>query len=153
MRVSATRPSSSIKNQTWMEAPTPASFKSGGYSAINSLVSSGTLSMLGATVNGVKVPGGIIRRDGSFEQLGAKGPPLGMMGGFQYNSQCFPMGVGDTAFVLSHGSQGLFQGAADPLAQLHGKPAGDIVSSLHKAIRKAQGDERSETSVLYVRKH
>jgi hypothetical protein len=27
------------------------------------------------------------------------------------------------------------------------------VSSLHKAIRKAQGDERSETSVLYVRKH
>ena len=64
MRVSATRPSSSIKNQTWMEPLTVASFKSGGYSAINSLV-----------------------------------------------------------------------------------------SSLHKAIRKAQGDERSETSVLYVRKH
>ena len=28
-----------------------------------------------------------------------------------------------------------------------------LVSPLHKAIRKAQGDERSETSVLYVRKH
>jgi len=44
-------------------------------------------------------------------------------------------------------------GAADLLAQLHGKPAGEIVTALHKAIRKAQGDERSETSVLYVRKH
>ena len=51
-----------------------------------------------------KVPGGIIRRDGSFEQLGAKGPPLGMMGDVQYNSQRFPMGAGDTALVLSHGS-------------------------------------------------
>lgn len=100
-----------------------------------------------------KVPGGIIRRDGSFEHFGAHGPPLGMMGGFQYNVQRFPMGAGDVAFVLSHGSQGLFLGAADLLAELHGKPAGEIVSSLHKAIRKAQGDERSETSVLYVRKH
>jgi hypothetical protein len=44
-------------------------------------------------------------------------------------------------------------GAADLLAQLHGKPAGEIVASLHKAIRKAQRDERSETSVFYVRKH
>ena len=100
-----------------------------------------------------KVHGGIIRRDGSFEQFGAKGPPLGMMGGFQYNVQRFSMDPGDTAFVLSHGSQGLFLGAADLLAQLHGKPAGEIVSSLHKAIRKAQGDERSDTSVLYVRKN
>ena len=126
MRVSATRPSSSIKNRTWMEPLTAASFKSGGYSAINSLVSFGTLRMLGATVNGVK-----------------EGPSLGMMGGFQYNSQRFPMGTGDTAFVLSHGSQGLFLGAADLLAQLHGKPVGDIVSSLHKAIRKAQGDDEA----------
>ena len=100
-----------------------------------------------------KVPGGIIRRDGSFEQFGAQGPPLGMMGGFKYNVQKFSMDAGDTAFVLSHGSQGLFLGAADLLAQLHGKPAGEIVTSLHKAIRKAQGDERTETSVLYVRKH
>ena len=67
-----------------------------------------------------KVPGGIIRRDGSFEHFGAHGPPLGMMGGFQYNVQRFPMGAGDVAFVLSHGSQGLFLGAADLLAELHG---------------------------------
>jgi hypothetical protein len=76
-----------------------------------------------------------------------------MMGGFQYNLESFVLGAGDTAFVLSHGSHGLFLGAADLLAQLHGKPAGEIVTSLHKAIRKAQGEERSETSVLYVRKH
>ena len=100
-----------------------------------------------------KVRGGIIRRDGSFEQFVAQGPPLGMMGGFQYNVQSFSMDAGDTAFVLSHGSQGLFLGAADLLAQLHGKPAGEIVTSLHKAIRKAQGDDLSETSVLYVRKN
>ncbi len=99
-----------------------------------------------------RVPGGIIRRDGTFEQFGAHGPPLGMMGGFKYNVQKHSMGAGDAAFVLSHGSQGLFLGAADLLAQLHGKPAGEIVTSLHKAIRKAQGEERTETSVLFVRK-
>jgi CRP-like cAMP-binding protein len=100
-----------------------------------------------------KVPGGIIRRDGTFDEFGAHGPPLGMMGGFNYNVQKFALSAGDAAFVLSRGSQGLFLGAADLLAQLHGKPAGEMVSSLHKAIRKAQGDERSETSVLFVRKH
>jgi hypothetical protein len=76
-----------------------------------------------------------------------------MMGGFKYNAQSFSMGSGDTAFVLSHASPGLFLGAADLMAQLHGKPAGEVVSTLHKAIRKAQGNQRSETSVLYARKH
>jgi CRP-like cAMP-binding protein len=100
-----------------------------------------------------RVPGGIIRRDGSFDEFGAHGPPLGMMGGFKYNMQSFSMGAGDTAFVLSHANPGLFLGAADLLAQLHGKPAGEIVSTLHRAIRRAQGENRAETSVLYVRRH
>ena len=100
-----------------------------------------------------RVPGGIIRRDGSFEEFGAHGPPLGMMDGFKYNVQSFTMGSGDTAFVLSHASPGLFLGAADLMAQLHGKPAGEVVGTLHKAIRKAQGEQRTETSVLYARKH
>jgi hypothetical protein len=99
------------------------------------------------------VPGGIIRREGSFEEFGAHGPPLGMMGGFKYNVQRFAMNVGDTAFVLSHGAPGLVLGAADLVAQLHGKPAGEVVGTLHKAIRRAQGEERTETSVLYARKH
>lgn len=100
-----------------------------------------------------RVPGGIIRRDGTFQEFAAHGPPLGMMGGFKYNVQSFSMGSGDTAFVLSHASQGLFLGAADLMAQLHGKPAGEVVTTLHRAIRKAQGDERTETSVLYARRH
>lgn len=100
-----------------------------------------------------RVPGGIIRRDGTFQEFGAHGPPLGMMGGFKYNVQSFEVASGDTAFVLSHASQGLFLGAADLMAQLHGKPAGEVVATLHKAIRKAQGEQRTETSVLYARRH
>ncbi|MGD8318795.1 MAG: cyclic nucleotide-binding domain-containing protein [Gemmatimonadota bacterium] len=100
-----------------------------------------------------RVPGGVIRRAGTFEELGSHGPPLGMMGGFKYHVQKLSLGSGDTTFVLSHASQGLFLGAADLMAQLHGKPAGEVVATLHKAIRKAQGQERTETSVLYLRRH
>ena len=100
-----------------------------------------------------RVPGGLIRLDGTFEEFGAHGPPLGVLGGFKYAVQEFPMGAGDTALVLSHASPGLFLGAADLVAQLHGKPAGDVVATLHRAIRKAQGENRTETSVLYARKH
>jgi len=100
-----------------------------------------------------KVPGGVIRRDGTFEEFGAHGPPLGMLGGFKYDLQRFTLGAGDTALVLSHPSPGLFLGAADLVAQLHGKPAGEVVTTLHRAIRKAQGDQRTETSVLYLRRH
>jgi serine phosphatase RsbU (regulator of sigma subunit) len=95
----------------------------------------------------------VIRRDGTFEEFGAHGPPLGMLGGFQYTVQEFAVGAGDTVLVLSHASQGLFLGAADLVAQLHGKPAGEVVATLHRAIRKAQGEDRTETSVLYVRRH
>jgi serine phosphatase RsbU (regulator of sigma subunit) len=100
-----------------------------------------------------QVPGRMIRRDGSFEELGAHGPPLGMMGGFQYRTQCFRVNAGDTALVLSHQSRGLFRGSVDLVAQLRGKPAGEIVSTLHRGIREALGDARTETSVLYARKH
>ncbi|MCG6957672.1 MAG: cyclic nucleotide-binding domain-containing protein [Gemmatimonadetes bacterium] len=100
-----------------------------------------------------RVPGGIIRREGAFEEFGAHGPPLGMLAGFKYASQEFSMSSGDTAFVLSHATPGLFLGAADLVAQLHGKPAGEVVGTLHKAIRKAEGEQHAETSVLYLRKH
>jgi CRP-like cAMP-binding protein len=100
-----------------------------------------------------RVPGGIIRREGAFEEFGAHGPPLGMLAGFEYASQEFSVSSGDTAFVLSHASPGLFLGAADLVAQLHGKPAGEVVATLHRAIRKAEGQQHAETSVLHVRKH
>lgn len=100
-----------------------------------------------------RVPCGVIHRDGSFEELGAHGPPLGMMEGFQYGSQTVPMGGGDTAFVLSHGPSGIFRGAADLVAQLPGKTAGEVVTTLHRALRRAQGEGAEEVSVLFVRKH
>lgn len=100
-----------------------------------------------------RVPSGVIRRGGVFEELSAQGPPLGMMEGFQYGCQRLSMSAGDTALVLSHGSAGLFRGAADLVAQIHGKPAGDVVSTLHRGIRKAMGETPEETTVLFVRKH
>lgn len=100
-----------------------------------------------------RVPCGVIRRDGNFHEMGAHGPPLGMMDGFQYGSETVPMGVGDIAFALSHASSGLFRGAADLVAQIAAKPAGEVVTTLHKALRKAQGDEAEEVSVLFARKH
>lgn len=100
-----------------------------------------------------RVPCGVIRRSGAFEELGSHGPPLGMMEGFRYGSERLAIGAGDTALVLSHGSAGLFRGAADLVAQIHGKPAGDVVSTLHRGIRKAQWEAPEEISVLFLRRH
>ena len=94
---------------------------------------------------------GVIGRDGSFVELGSNGPPLGMMEGFQYRSNHHPMSVGDSCVTLSHASSGLFKGTADLVAGLVGKPAGEVVSTVHKAIRQAQGDD-AEVSVLFLRR-
>ena len=74
-------------------------------------------------------------------------------GRFRYGEQTLEVGAGDTAFFLSHASRGLFMGAADLMTRLAGRPAGDVVGTMHGAIRKAQGDDRTETSVVYARKH
>lgn len=100
-----------------------------------------------------RVPGGVIRRGGALEEFEAHGPPLGMLGGFKYSVQEVTVSAGDAVLVLSHASHGLFLGAADLVAQLHGKPSGELVTTLHRTIRQAHGDERTETSVLYARKH
>ncbi len=100
-----------------------------------------------------RVPAGVIRRDGTIVEMGAHGPPLGMMGGFKYEAQRLGVGKSDAIFVLSHGSRGLFRGAADLIAELHGNPAGEVVASLHKAVRRALGEELTETTVLYARRH
>lgn len=100
-----------------------------------------------------RVPAGVIRRQGTFEELSSHGPPLGMMEGFRYASQEIAMGPGDVFVVLSQASMGLFRGAADLVAQVQGKTAGEVVSTLHRAIRRAQGDTPRETSVIFIRKH
>ena len=97
--------------------------------------------------------GGVIRRDGTFDELQSHGPPLGMLQGFQYGVSSLDLGPGDEVVVMTGASPGLFRGAADLVASLHGKPAGEVVSTVHRAIRKAQPDEPAETTVLFLRKH
>lgn len=96
---------------------------------------------------------GVIRRDGTLDDLKSHGPALGVMPGFGYEDSGVGLGSGDVALILSGGSQGLFRGAADLVAQVHGKPAGEVVATVQKAIRKSQGEDAEEISILYVRRH
>jgi CRP-like cAMP-binding protein len=99
-----------------------------------------------------RCPGAIIRRSGVFEEFSTHGPPLGMMEGFLYGTQRMELGAGDAVIVLSEAPQGIFRGAADLVASLQGKPVGEIVSTVHKALKKAQPDATTETSVLFIRR-
>jgi CRP-like cAMP-binding protein len=99
-----------------------------------------------------RCPGAIIRRSGIFEEFSTHGPPLGMMEGFLYGTQTMELGAGDAVIVLSEAPQGIFRGAADLVASLQGKPVGEIVSTVHKALKKALPDASTETSVLFIRK-
>lgn len=100
-----------------------------------------------------RCPGAVIRRNGVFEEFSTHGPPLGMMGGFLYGTEQVELGAGDAVIVLSHISPGLFRGAADLVASLQGRPVGDIVATLHKALAKAHAGASMEVSALFVRKH
>ena len=123
---------------------------------LNQFVDVGFLALGGDRVEWAsagQVQGGLIARDGAFQEFGGRSPSLGMMGGFKYQSQRFDMGSGGIAVALSPCSEGLFRGAADLVVKLQGKPAGEVVSILHRGVRQALGDDRTETSVLYLRKH
>lgn len=96
--------------------------------------------------------GGIIRRTGIFEEFSTHGPPLGMMEGFRYGTQRLELGMGDAVIVLSEASQGIFRGAADLVANLQGKPVGEIVTTVQKALRKARAANPPETSILFIRR-
>lgn len=99
------------------------------------------------------VHGGVIRRAGAFEALSSHGPPLGMLAGFHYGADTLALGPGDQVLVLTGASDGLFRGAADLVASLTGKLAGEVVSTVHRAIRKAREETSPiETSVLYLRR-
>lgn len=99
-----------------------------------------------------RCPGAIIRRNGVFEEFTTHGPPLGMMEGFLYGTQRMELGAGDAVIVLSEATQGLFRGAADLVASLQGKPVGEVVTMVHKALKKANPEGGLETSVLFARK-
>jgi len=99
-----------------------------------------------------RCPGAVIRRDGILEEFSSHGPPLGMLGGFQYGTEVIELGAGDAAIVLSEATAGLFRGTADLVATLQGKPVGDVVKTVHKAVQKAQEEKAEEITVLFVRK-
>lgn len=96
--------------------------------------------------------GAVIRRNGVFEEFTSHGPPLGMLDGFLYGTERVELGAGDAVIVLSQVQQGVFRGAADLVASLQGRPAGEVVSTLHKALAKAQPDAGVEATVLFVRR-
>lgn len=99
-----------------------------------------------------RCPGAVIRRSGVFEEFSSHGPPLGMLEGFLYGTQQMELGAGDAVIVLSAASQGLFRGAADLVASLQGKPVGEVVTLVHKALKKARSQVDLETSVLFARR-
>lgn len=99
-----------------------------------------------------RCPGAIIRRNGVLEEFSSHGPPLGMMDGFLYGTRRMELGAGDAVIVLSEAPQGIFRGAADLVASLHGKPVAEIVTTVQRALKKARPDDEPETSVLLIRK-
>jgi hypothetical protein len=98
------------------------------------------------------VNGGVVRRDGRLEEFASGGPPLGLLDGFHYGATDVSFHAADVIVALSHGARGLFRGAADVVAELHGKPAGQVVSRLQTAFQKAEIQGAGEQSVLFVRK-
>ncbi len=103
--------------------------------------------------SGGGIPGAVLRRDGTFDEFPSHGPPLGMLDGFKYATQIVTVGAGDMVIVLSQGSAGIFRGAADLVSNLQQKPAGEVVATVHTALRRAHGDDALETTILFIRKH
>jgi hypothetical protein len=99
------------------------------------------------------VQGGVLRRDGRLDEFASGGPPLGLLDGFRYGATDVSFHPSDVIVTLSHGARGLFRGAADVVGELHGKPAGEVVSKLQAALRKAQLPDTGEHSLLFVRKN
>lgn len=100
-----------------------------------------------------RMPAGVLGRAGTLEVLGSQGPPLGMLDGFRYGSETADIGVGDALLALSSGSAGLFRGAADLVAQVQERTAGEVVATVHKGLRAALDDPSNEVSVLFLRRH
>lgn len=100
-----------------------------------------------------RIPAGVLGRDGSFQALGSHGPPLGMLEGFRYGTERAAMVSGSSLLVLAGGTPGLFRGAADLVAEVQEKTAGEVVGTVHRAVRRAPGDDGREVSVLFLRKH
>ena len=100
-----------------------------------------------------RIPAGVLGRDGTFHALASHGPPLGMLEGFRYGTERAAMVSGSSLLALAGGSTGLFRGAADLVAEVQEKTAGEVVGTVHRAVRRAHPDGSREVSVLFLRKH
>lgn len=95
----------------------------------------------------------ILRTDGTFNEFSDHGPPLGMVAGFQHESERIPIGSGDMVLVLSGGSRGLFRGAVAAVSNLGTTAAGEVVERVQRAIRGAQESDPDKATVLFLRRH
>ena len=95
----------------------------------------------------------ILRTDGTFNEFPDHGPPLGMMAGFQHESERIPIGSGDMMLVLSGGSRGLFRGAVAAVSNLRSTAAREVVERVQRAIRGAQESDPDKATVLFLRRH
>ena len=95
----------------------------------------------------------ILRTDGTFNEFPDHGPPLGMVAGFEHESERIPIGSGDMILVLSGGSRGLFRGAVAAVSNLRSTAAGEVVERVQRAIRGAQESDPDKATVLFLRRH
>jgi len=95
----------------------------------------------------------ILRTDGTFNEFRDHGPPLGMVAGFEHESERVPIGSGDMILVLSGGSRGLFRGAVAAVSNLRSTAAGEVVERVQRAIRGAQESDSDKATVLFLRRH
>ena len=95
----------------------------------------------------------ILRTDGTFNEFPDHGPPLGMVAGFEHESERIPIGSGDMILVLSGGSRGLFRGAVAAVSNLRSTAAGEVVERVQRAIQGAQESDPDKATVLFLRRH
>lgn len=99
-------------------------------------------------------PAAIIRPDRKVLELPSQGPPLGLLEGFDYPSQRFPLNCGDVLIVVPGVPAGIFQGATDLVASVAEKPAADVIAMVQSALGKVR--ERlapgQDTVTLFLRR-
>jgi serine phosphatase RsbU (regulator of sigma subunit) len=65
--------------------------------------------------------GGVIRRDGTFDELQSHGPPLGMLQGFQYGVSSLELGPGDEVGGFAPWETGRRSGVDGPQGNSEGR--------------------------------
>jgi phosphoserine phosphatase RsbU/P len=94
-------------------------------------------------------PGVVIRADGSTEEAGTHGPPLGILPAFEYEAAALDLRPGDTFLALSEASSGLVQGAVDLVRSRTDAEPAELAQLLTAALGQAQA-RGAESDVAFV---